>query len=175
MTGFEPRTSGIGSDRSTNWATQPLPRLFGYYSTHFSIFRTIYAKDGFRGFYRGYMASLCTYVPSSASWWAFYHFFQEALWLLVPENASVSHMAVQCLSAMSSGCASSLLTNPLDLVRARVQVNRRPIPEIARQLWRQEGLNIFTKGLTARMSSSVLYRWALLEITMKNLVMYLAS
>ena len=24
MTGFEPRTSGIGSDRSTNWATQPL-------------------------------------------------------------------------------------------------------------------------------------------------------
>ena len=25
MTGFEPRTSGIGSDRSTNWATQPLP------------------------------------------------------------------------------------------------------------------------------------------------------
>ena len=25
MTGFEPQTSGIGSDRSTNWATQPLP------------------------------------------------------------------------------------------------------------------------------------------------------
>ena len=28
MTGFEPRTSGIGSDRSTNWATQPLPCPF---------------------------------------------------------------------------------------------------------------------------------------------------
>ena len=25
MTGFEPRTSGIGSNCSTNWATQPLP------------------------------------------------------------------------------------------------------------------------------------------------------
>ena len=25
MTGFEPRTSSIGSDRSTNWTTQPLP------------------------------------------------------------------------------------------------------------------------------------------------------
>ena len=25
MTGFEPQTSGIGSDCSTNWATQPLP------------------------------------------------------------------------------------------------------------------------------------------------------
>ena len=27
MTGFEPRTSGIGSDCSTNWATQPLPKI----------------------------------------------------------------------------------------------------------------------------------------------------
>ena len=25
MTGFELQTSGIGSERSTNWATQPLP------------------------------------------------------------------------------------------------------------------------------------------------------
>ena len=25
MTGFKPRTSGIGSNRSTNWATQPMP------------------------------------------------------------------------------------------------------------------------------------------------------
>ena len=27
MTWYEPRTSGIGSNRSTNWATQPLPYL----------------------------------------------------------------------------------------------------------------------------------------------------
>ena len=26
MTGFEPRISGIGSNHSTNWATQPLPK-----------------------------------------------------------------------------------------------------------------------------------------------------
>ena len=30
MTGFEPRTSGIGSDRFTNWATQPLPIFLKY-------------------------------------------------------------------------------------------------------------------------------------------------
>ena len=40
------------------------------------IARTIYVKDGARGFYRGYLASLFTYVPSSASWLTFYHFFQ---------------------------------------------------------------------------------------------------
>jgi hypothetical protein len=31
---------------------------------------------------------------------------QEALWILLPENSNVSLMAVQCLAAMSSGCAS---------------------------------------------------------------------
>ena len=32
MTGFKPRTSGIRSDRSTNWATQPLPLIIGFLS-----------------------------------------------------------------------------------------------------------------------------------------------
>ena len=27
MTGFEPRSSGVGSDRSTNWATITTPKL----------------------------------------------------------------------------------------------------------------------------------------------------
>uniref|UniRef100_A0A1B6C4N0 Solute carrier family 25 member 44 n=1 Tax=Clastoptera arizonana TaxID=38151 RepID=A0A1B6C4N0_9HEMI len=40
------------------------------------IAQVIYKTDGFRGFYRGYLASLCTYVPNSALWWAFYHIYQ---------------------------------------------------------------------------------------------------
>ena len=32
----------------------------------------IYQRDGLRGFYRGYTASLFT---SSALWWAFYHLY----------------------------------------------------------------------------------------------------
>ena len=63
MTGFEPRTSGIGSDRSTNWATQPLPnktvkarpsrsdyilkfvsKLFWVSSTFFSCFTSVTRK-----------------------------------------------------------------------------------------------------------------------------------
>ena len=37
MTGFEPRTSGIGSDRSTNWATQPLPEKSLSFYVHFDL------------------------------------------------------------------------------------------------------------------------------------------
>ncbi|XP_041853558.1 solute carrier family 25 member 44a isoform X1 [Melanotaenia boesemani] len=35
----------------------------------------IFAADGFKGFYRGYVASLLTYIPNSALWWPFYHFY----------------------------------------------------------------------------------------------------
>ena len=52
------------------------------------ITRAIYATDGIRGFYRGYTASLATYVPSSASWWTFYHFFQDCLYAILPAGNS---------------------------------------------------------------------------------------
>lgn len=39
------------------------------------IIAQIFAADGVRGFYRGYVASLLTYIPNSAVWWPFYHFY----------------------------------------------------------------------------------------------------
>lgn len=40
------------------------------------IAREIMKRDGLIGFYRGYSASLLAYVPNSALWWGFYHFYQ---------------------------------------------------------------------------------------------------
>ena len=124
------------------------------------ITRNIYQRDGLRGFYRGYVASLSTYVPSSASWWTFYHFFQEVYDKFIP--GVLPHTFVQCIAAMSAGCASCILTNPLDLVRTRVQVQRKPIPETIKHLWRTEGIRVFKKGLTARMTSSIIYSIAII-------------
>lgn len=42
----------------------------------YAIGNRIYEQDGFRGFYRGYFASLAAYVPNSALWWVFYHMYQ---------------------------------------------------------------------------------------------------
>lgn len=47
------------------------------------IMTQIYRRDGLRGFYRGYVASLCTYVPNSAMWWSFYHTYQGKLFLVL--------------------------------------------------------------------------------------------
>lgn len=40
-----------------------------------NIMAQIFAVDGFPGFYRGYVASLLTYIPNSAVWWPLYHFY----------------------------------------------------------------------------------------------------
>lgn len=46
------------------------------FQTTVEIAQLIYRKDGLRGFYRGFVASVYTYVPNSALWWTFYHFYQ---------------------------------------------------------------------------------------------------
>lgn len=125
------------------------------------ITRTIYRRDGLRGFYRGYLAALCNYVPSSACWWTFYSLYQD-MFTNLGSSAVVSHTLVQCGAAVLSGCTTSVITNPLDLLRTRVQVQRKTIPETIRILWEQERLNIFKKGLTARMMTSSLYSLAVI-------------
>ena len=116
-----------------------------------------------KGYYRGYLAAICTYVPSSASWWTFYQLFQDVAGALLPVgDEGIPNTVVQCGCAMSSGVTTSIMTNPLDLVKTRVQVQRRPFIETAVRLWRQERLRIFSKGLTARMTSSVIYSVAII-------------
>lgn len=126
----------------------------------YDVTRTIYQRDGVRGFYRGYIASLCNYVPSSAAWWTCYQLYQESIRSVVPDI--LPHTGIQCLAAVMSGCTTSILTNPLDLIRARVQVQRRTIPNTIRFLYANEGRNIFTKGLTARMTASSIYSLAVI-------------
>jgi len=124
------------------------------------ITRTIYVRDGLRGFYRGYVASLLTYVPSSASWWTFYSLYQDLGRDMSPSWAPAT--LVQCVAAVMAGCTTSFITNPLDLVRTRVQVQRLSIPDTIRSLWRSERTKIFKKGLTARMTSSSIYSLAII-------------
>merc|ERR1719245_1082556 len=38
---------------------------------------SIYKKDGIKGYYRGYTASVCMFAPSSACWWTFYQFTKK--------------------------------------------------------------------------------------------------
>ena len=116
-----------------------------------------------RGYYRGYIAAICTYVPSSALWWTFYQLFQDIAAAIVPiQDLGIPNLAVQSVAAMSSGVTTAVITNPLDATKTRVQVQRRPFVETFLKLWREERIRIFTKGLSARMTSSTIYSVAII-------------
>nr|CAG4634888.1 EOG090X08ST [Alona affinis] len=127
-----------------------------------AITKDVYHRDGLRGFYRGYAASLFTYVPSSALWWTFYHMYQDKLHGIFP--SWFSHLGIQCTSAVMGGLTTTVIINPLDIVRARLQVQQLDsIGQTFRILWREEGLqSMFTKGLTARLMMSVLYSFSII-------------
>ncbi|KFO96697.1 Solute carrier family 25 member 44, partial [Calypte anna] len=106
----------------------------------------IFQADGFRGFYRGYVASLLTYIPNSAVWWPFYHFYA---------GDQIPHSAVWWPFYHFYAATASTLTNPMDVIRARVQVEgRSSIVQTLRQLLAEEGPWGLTKGLSARIISS---------------------
>lgn len=121
----------------------------------------VYRRDGFPGFYRGYMASLGTFVPTGAFWWSFYHFYADELVRICPFWTPL--LAIQCLAAPLGGITTSLLTNPLDVIRARLQVQRLDSFTAAfRMLWEEEGLRVFTKGLSARLVQSVCFSFMII-------------
>ncbi|XP_039623083.1 solute carrier family 25 member 44-like [Polypterus senegalus] len=114
----------------------------------------IFRADGFRGFYRGYLASLLTYIPNSAIWWPFYHFYTEHLSRLAPPDCP--HLLLQAVSGPLAAATASTLTNPMDVVRARVQVEgKSSILRTLKQLLCEEGAWGLTKGLSARIISVI--------------------
>ncbi|XP_034431542.1 solute carrier family 25 member 44-like [Hippoglossus hippoglossus] len=118
-----------------------------------NIMSQIYAADGCRGFYRGYAASLITYIPNSAVWWPFYHFYAEQLSKLAPSDCP--HLLLQGMAGPLAAATASTVTNPMDVVRTRVQVEgRNSVIETFRQLIKEEGFCGLTKGLSARIISS---------------------
>ncbi|XP_033219148.1 solute carrier family 25 member 44 isoform X2 [Belonocnema kinseyi] len=120
------------------------------------IVRLIYQRDGIRGFYRGYIASLCAYVPNSALWWGLYTTYQEELIRALP--MWVSHLFIQAVAGTLGGFTTTIITNPLDIVRARLQVQRLDsMCNALKVLWAEERLKMFTKGLSARLVQSACF------------------
>lgn len=139
--------------------------------------RHILETEGFRGMYRGLGASIATYVPTSGIWWASYGVWQSVIWEALEGGAEKGAqrsdgrvIAVQTASGVLSGCSAAALTNPLDVIKTRIQT-RRAEPGLrqlgwtatAVQLAEREGWRGFYRGVAPRMFSSSLWGTAMVS------------
>lgn len=74
-----------------------------------------------------------------------------------------SHLCIQAMAGTLGGFTTTIITNPLDIVRARLQVQRLDSMFSAfRILWIEEGLHMFTKGLSARLVQSACFSFSII-------------
>jgi solute carrier family 25, member 44 len=157
----------------------------------------ILKSEGIRGLYRGFGASVATFVPSSAIWWSAYGAWQTILWLNIDTirgNSTISSQAparhhhhrsdaeiigVQLVAGVLTGFTSAVLTNPLDVIKTRMQTaghdagsgggggvvdaacHRSSWQGTASSLLRKEGMQGFFKGVAPRMVNTAVWGTAM--------------
>ncbi|MES1914857.1 MAG: hypothetical protein MHM6MM_006885 [Cercozoa sp. M6MM] len=138
-----------------------------HYGGSWDALRQVARIEGLRGIYRGYGATVASFGPFSACYLSFY----EQSKLLCERffgKDSLRLASVNFVCGCASGCLASAVTNPIDMAKLRIQVQRRARAQKMEEnpfgyhyrhvlhgmseIVRQEGVAALFKGVTARMA-----------------------
>ena len=137
-------SSSVGNGVTTK---QPLAGRYG--SKVFLYMMQIVKTEGFFALYRGILPNLIGIAPSRATYFAVYTKTKTILSNTQLSNSSWTHM----LSALSASLSVSTLTNPIWFMKTKLQldtsVKRRTVLEIAKEVFRNDGIRGFYRGLSA--------------------------
>jgi len=115
----------------------------------------ILRTEGLKGLYRGYFVSLSTYGSNSAFYWAFYYLYSELLEELLPRSDSWMREQLRIVSAgLFSSVTAVMLTNPLDVVRTRYQLQVSFVPSLTKASLTDDQLGLC---MIDKMGLAVLY------------------
>ncbi|XP_073168336.1 solute carrier family 25 member 33-like isoform X3 [Lepidochelys kempii] len=116
------------------------------------LMRAILEKEGIRSLFRGLGPNLVGVAPSRAIYFAAYAGAKEKLNVVFRPESKKVHV----LSAVCAGVTSATLTNPIWLVKTRMQLEARARGEkqsnalqCAIRVYRTEGLRGFYRGISA--------------------------
>jgi len=110
----------------------------------------IWSNEGARGLYRGLGPNLVGVAPSRAIYFWSYSTTKKNINNSLP-RVNQDTPFVHVLSAASAGFVSSCATNPIWLVKTRLQLDRShsSLPMVIRRIYAEGGIFSFWKGLTA--------------------------
>lgn len=119
-----------------------------------SVAQEIFRVDGVRGFFRGLPPTLVGIVPSRSAYFYAYSFCKKRLGPYLAEGSPPNAL----LSGLAAGICGNSLTNPIWMVRTRMQlladssVGQKAYAgyrDAIQTIWRQEGIAGFYKGIFA--------------------------
>lgn len=96
--------------------SQP-PSLVGRYSGSWNALQTIVRLEGWGGLYKGYWSTLGSFGPYSGVYFVFYEYFSSKLTL-------ADNVWRPLLAGLGATAVASVCTNPLELMKTRLQVQR---------------------------------------------------
>ena len=96
---------------------QQAPAVAGRYQSSFHAITTILREEKLRGLYKGYFATLGSFGPFSAVFFTFYEIFSQ---FLIQYNLNSFYHNL--IAAFAGNLIASISTNPLELVKTRIQV-----------------------------------------------------
>ncbi|EPZ30832.1 mitochondrial carrier [Rozella allomycis CSF55] len=141
--------------------------------------RNIYLNEGFGACYKGLGANLMGVIPAKGiNFWA----YNSVKRSLSEFNNGIENTYVHLAAGFIAGCATATITNPLWVIKTRMQV-QKPINGILPysgnwdcfvKILRYEGIRGFTRGLTASYVGSIegTLNWAFYEHSKKLKVPY---
>eukprot|EP00540_Astrosyne_radiata_P020913 CAMPEP_0116829790 /NCGR_PEP_ID=MMETSP0418-20121206/4411_1 /TAXON_ID=1158023 /ORGANISM="Astrosyne radiata, Strain 13vi08-1A" /LENGTH=318 /DNA_ID=CAMNT_0004458837 /DNA_START=52 /DNA_END=1008 /DNA_ORIENTATION=- len=119
-----------------------------------TVGRQVFRSDGVAGFFRGLSPTLVGIIPSRS---AYFYAYQKTKRLLNPYFKEGSP-GNALLSGLCAGISGNTLTNPIWMVRTRVQLLADSAAgqkvyagyfDAVRTIWREEGIGGFYKGIFA--------------------------
>lgn len=121
----------------------------------FAVARNIARVEGFKGFFRGLFPTIIGILPARATYFWAYATTKSSL----SQRFGGENPIVHILSAAAAGITSNTLTNPIWLMKSRVQLQAgasssnplvyRGYRDAMVRILREEGIGGFFKGLTA--------------------------
>jgi len=125
----------------------------GKHATFLSVARNIARQEGVRGFFRGLLPTWVGILPARATYFWAYSTTKSVLAHVFGESDARTHVA----SAAMAGVVSNALTNPIWMVKTRMQLDTggfngfhyRGYGDACRRILAEEGIAGFYKGLTA--------------------------
>lgn len=112
-------------------------------------FTTVVRNEGWRALFKGLGPNLVGHAPSRAIYFSTYSTVKSLLntsYINYPE-----HPLIHMTSAASAGFVSCTVTNPIWLVKTRLQLSKESmnVRQCMRGIWRASGFKGFYKGITA--------------------------